>query len=94
MTDAVPGPAHELPLLVGAAGGIPEELLLVGAPLTGRVTIRRWSAAGWGDGPTLRTEDAPALLRWIEAQQAAGRSLNQSVYTVRLWLTGQGDRLR
>jgi hypothetical protein len=81
---------RELPLLVGRGGDEPETLLLLGVPRDGRVTVRRWSAAAWDEAAEPRVEDAAALLRWVEAQASAGRSLNQSVYGVRLWLRGEG----
>ena len=84
---------RELPLLIGRGRDGTEELLLLARPEAGRVTVRRWSGAAWADAAETRADDAAALLRWIEAQAAAGRSLNQSLYAVRLWLTGAGDRI-
>jgi hypothetical protein len=89
MTDLQGEVPPELPLIVGAGQGEPERLLLIGAPEGGFVTVRRWSSADWSDGDAARVEDAPALLAWIEAQAAHGRTLNQSLYAVRLWLRGQ-----
>ena len=89
MSDDRIAPA-ELPLLVGRGAGEPETLLLLGAPADGRVTVRRWSADNWSATPTSTSDDAAELLRWIEAQAAAGRTLNQSLYDVRLWLRGIG----
>jgi hypothetical protein len=82
--------ARELPLIVGAGGGEPETLVLIGEPRAGRVSVRRWSSTAWSEGGEARDEDAAALLRWVEAQAAAGRSLNQALYAVRLWLRGEG----
>ena len=87
MTD---GP-KELPILLGARGTEPETLLLVGAPDTGgRVTVRRWTAADWSAPAPAHEEPAGGLLRWLEAQAAVGRAMNQSAYAIRLWLTGTG----
>ena len=94
MSDT-PAAPRELPLLIGRGRDQAETLLLIGAPVGGRVAVRRWSGAEWGDAPdpAPSTDDALALLAWIEAQAAAGRSLTQSLYAVRLWLTGLGDRI-
>jgi hypothetical protein len=84
----------ELPLLMGPGQGEPERLMLLGAPVNGRVVIREWSGDDWSASATSRTEDADALMRWIEAQAAAGRTLNQSLYGVRLWLRDLGTAPR
>ena len=84
----------ELPLLVGAGGGQPEELLLIGASHGDRVTVRRWSSDDWSASPDARHEDSASLLRWIEAQAASGRTMNQSLYALRLWLRGEGTAPR
>jgi hypothetical protein len=89
--DRVP---QELPLIVGAGAGEPETLVLIGAPRQGRVVLRRWSSAAWGDSAAPREEDAAAFLRWVEAQAASGRTLNQALYAVRLWLRGEGTAPR
>ena len=84
------GLPRELPLLLGAGReGAVETLLLLGAPVHGRVAMRCWSAKDWSGPPVSTTEDAARLLQWIETQAAAGRSLNQSLYGVRLWLRGE-----
>ena len=88
-----PASARELPLLIGRGRDGAEELLLLAPPRDGRVAVRRWSGAAWAEPPAVRTEDAATLLRWVEAQASAGRSLNQSLYAVRLWLTGDGNRI-
>ena len=82
-SDAAP---RELPLLVGARPGEPEVLLLIGAPVQDVVHVRRWTSDDWSASPQSLPEDAAQLLRWVEAQAARGRSLNQSLYAVRLWL--------
>jgi hypothetical protein len=89
MSDAVAPAPDELPVLIGGAGTA-EVLLLVGVPQGGRVTVRRWSGDDWSAAPALVTEDVMHLLAWIEAQAAAGRTLNQSLYGVRLWLRREG----
>lgn len=78
---------RELPLLIGHAEGEPETLLLIGAPAGGEVAVRRWTADDWS-APAAERHEAESLLRWIEAQGARGRTLNQSLYGVRLWLRG------
>ena len=86
--DETPG---ELPLLIGAGAGAAESLLLIGEPDgAGLVRVRRWSGDDWSAVAESRSERADALLRWIEAQATAGRSLNQSLYGVRLWLRHEG----
>jgi hypothetical protein len=81
---------QELPVLVGGGMGQPETLLLVRRPVRGQVELRRWSADDWSAAPASTTEGASTLLAWIEAQAKGGRTLNQSLYGVRLWLVGDG----
>ena len=87
--------AGELPLLLGAVAGAPETLLLIGTPGDdGVVHVRVWSASDWSAPPRGRAERASSLLQWIEEQSAAGRSMNQSLYALRLWLRGEGPAAR
>ncbi|HET9799222.1 MAG TPA: hypothetical protein VFP90_14580 [Gemmatimonadaceae bacterium] len=87
--------ARELPLLLGASGGAPESLLLIGAPdAEGVVHVRVWSAGDWSAPPKARAERAAAFLQWLESQSAAGRSMNQSLYALRLWLRGESTAPR
>lgn len=81
---------RELPLLMGGGHGEPETLMLVGEPRDGRVAVRRWTSDDWSASPGLRMEESAVLLQWIEAQAARGRTLNQSLYAIRLWLRGSG----
>ena len=82
---------RELPLLLGAGAGVPESLLLIGAPDdAGMVVVRRWTADDWSAVPAPHIERADAVLQWLDAQLAAGRSMNQSAYALRLWLRGEG----
>jgi hypothetical protein len=91
MTGAESGAPHELPVLLGAGAGSAEALLLVGPrDAGGMVRVRRWSGEDWSATAAGVAERADALLHWIEAQAAAGRSMNQSLYAVRLWLRGEG----
>ena len=94
MGDVADGPRatpRELPVLLGAGAGAPETLLLIGAPGDdGVVHVRVWSASDWSAPPRARAERAVSLLQWLEDQSAAGRSLNQSLYALRLWLRRQG----
>jgi hypothetical protein len=84
-------PAGELPVLLGAAADAPETLLLIGTPGDdGVVHVRVWSGSDWSAPPRGRAERATALLQWLEEQSAAGRSMNQSLYAVRLWLRREG----
>ena len=95
MSDAPTSGARELPLLIGAVPGFTEMLLLVGAPDgAGIVHVRTWSAEDWSAPPRMRAERATTLLEWLERQAAIGRSLNQSLYAVRLWLRGEGSASR
>ena len=85
------GAPREMPLLLGPGGGAPETLLLIGAPGPDDVLhVRVWSANDWSAPPKVRAERAGAFLRWLEVQSAAGRSMNQSLYALRLWLRGEG----
>ena len=93
--DAAGGAAGELPVLIGGAANAPETLLLIGTPGDdGVVHVRVWSASDWSAPPRSRAERATALLQWIEEQSAAGRSINQSLYAVRLWLRREGNPAR
>jgi hypothetical protein len=95
MTSTGSQPARELPLLLGAGAGVPESLLLIGAPdSAGMVVVRRWTADDWSAVPAPQTERADSVLQWLDAQLAAGRSMNQSGYTLRLWLRGEGTAAR
>jgi hypothetical protein len=88
-------PARELPVLLGAVTDAPETLLLIGVPGDdGVVHVRVWSASDWSAPPRGRAERASALLQWLEEQSAAGRSLNQSLYALRLWLRREGNPAR
>ncbi len=92
MSDSAP--AREMPLLLGRKGDLSETLLLIGVPdAAGIVHVRGWSADDWRAPPGARAERATALLEWLERQAAAGRSMNQSLYAVRLWLLREGSAL-
>jgi hypothetical protein len=84
----------ELPVIIGSGSGSGqpsgESLLIIGRPARGRVRVREWVDGAWGDPPREREVDAEALLAEIESAQQAGRRVNQTLYTVRLWLTGAG----
>jgi hypothetical protein len=85
----------EMPVLLGAIAGAPETLLLIGVPGDdGVVHVRVWSASDWSAPPRGRAERATALLQWLEEQSAAGRSMNQSLYALRLWLRREGSHAR
>ena len=89
---ATTGSARELPLLLGPAKTAPEMLLMIGAPgADGVVHVRVWSAQDWSAPPRARAERATAFLQWLEDQGAAGFSMNQSLYALRLWLRGEGQ---
>ncbi len=86
---------RELPLLIGPGRGTPESLMLLGAPDAGGVVhVRTWNADDWGAPPRASAERADTLLKWLELQEQAGRTMNQSLYTVRLWLRGEGGANR
>lgn len=95
MTPSQSTAPRELPLLLGAGTGAAEALMLIGAPdADGVVHVRSWTADDWGAPPRTRAERAGPLLKWLEAQSSAGRSMNQSIYAVRLWLRGEGGTPR
>ena len=95
MADGGPTLTRELPLLLGPNSDAPETLLLIGAPGDdGVVHVRVWSASDWSAPPRARAERATALLQWLEEQSAAGRSMNQSLYALRLWLRREGNAAR
>jgi hypothetical protein len=81
------GASNELPVLLGGARSTPEMLMLIGAPEAGGVVhVRSWTSEDWSATPVTRAERASALLEWIEREVARGRTINQSLYSVRLWL--------
>ena len=85
----------ELPLLMGGGDGEPERLMLLGTPdAQGMVRMRVWTSDDWSAAVRTRGERKDALLEWIESQVKAGRTLNQSLHTVRQWLRGQGTATR
>jgi hypothetical protein len=87
--------ARELPLLIGAGPGMPETLMLLGAPdAAGVVHLRTWTADDWGAPPRASAERADTLLKWLEVQERTGRTMNQSAHVVRLWLRGEGGTAR
>ena len=91
MADGTAKTPRELPVLLGAGAGAPETLLLIGVPGDdGVVHVRVWSASDWSAPPRARAERATSLLQWLEDQSAAGRSMNQSLYALRLWLRREG----
>ncbi|MES2177609.1 MAG: hypothetical protein V4550_07055 [Gemmatimonadota bacterium] len=95
MSDSTSSAPRELPLLVGAIPGVAEQLLLLGVPDdAGVVHVRSWSAEDWSAPPRTRAERASSLLEWFEQQAALGRSINQSLYAVRLWLRREGNTPR
>jgi hypothetical protein len=86
---------REMPLLLGPSGTAPEMLLLIGVPGEDEVLhVRVWNANDWSAPPKVRAERAGAFLKWLESQSAAGRSMNQSLYALRLWLRREGPAAR
>lgn len=95
MPDGASSSTRELPLLLGAIGASHETLMLVGAPdAAGVVHVRSWSAEDWSSPPRASAERASVLLQWLETQVKSGRTMNQSLYGVRLWLRGEGSTPR
>ncbi|MEO8560859.1 MAG: hypothetical protein ABI601_02215 [bacterium] len=97
MRDAVgtTSAPREMPLLMGPGAGAPEMLLLIGVPGDDEVLhVRVWNANDWSAPPKVRAERAAAFLEWLESQSAAGRSMNQSLYALRLWLRREGSAAR
>jgi len=81
--------------LLGRHGDQAETLLLIGVPdSTGIVHVRGWSAEDWSAPPGARAERSVSLLEWLERQVSSGRTMNQSLYAVRLWLRGEGVATR
>ena len=95
MSVADSSAARELPLLIGPGRGTAESLMLLGAPdASGVVHVRTWTADDWGSPPRTSAERADTLLRWLDVQRQAGRTMNQSLTTIRLWLRGEGGTTR
>ena len=88
MTEAT---SREMPLLLGRLDDSAESLLLVGVPDSGGVVhVRGWSADDWSAAPRVSAERASTLLEWLEHEAEKGRSMNQSLYALRLWLRREG----
>ena len=86
---------RELPLLLGPSASSAESLVLLGMPDSGGVVhVRIWSADNWSAPPRTRAERASALLEWLERETSGGRTMNQSLTAVRLWLRGEGSAPR
>jgi hypothetical protein len=95
MTASDSTSTRELPLLIGSGPGTSEALMLLGAPdAQGVVHVRTWTADDWSAAPRSSAERADTLLKWLEVQERLGRTMNQSLYTVRLWLRGEGGAPR
>jgi hypothetical protein len=93
MTGGTSSTPREMPLLIGPGTGTSELLILLGVPDPGGVVhVRSWTADDWSAPPRVRAERAETLLQWLESQVQAGRTMNQSLYAVRLWLRGEGQR--
>ena len=91
MADGTRATPREMPVLLGEGAGAPETLLLIGVHGDdGVVHVRVWSASDWSAPPRSRAERAASLLQWLEDQSAAGRTMNQSLYALRLWLRREG----
>jgi hypothetical protein len=77
-----------LTLLIGAAPGSPERLLLIGRPRDGIVRVREWTS------DTLNTEgddydiEIDEMLGQIEQAYKAHLTMNQEIYKLRRWLEG------
>jgi hypothetical protein len=65
--------------------------MLLGTPdAQGVVHVRTWTGDDWSAAPRSSAERAVTLLKWLEVQERVGRRMNQSLYTLRLWLRGEG----
>lgn len=81
--------AETLQLLIGAAHGAREELMMIERPARdGRTRVRHWSSGDWSAAPTSSERRADDLLAEIERAVRAGRSLNVEMAVVRRWLGG------
>jgi hypothetical protein len=77
----------ELPVLIGPGEGEPETLMLISSPdASGAVTTRTWSAADWSAVPAACKARADALFQRLESASKHGRTMNQSITQIRLWL--------
>ncbi|MFL5608857.1 MAG: hypothetical protein ACJ8AD_20540 [Gemmatimonadaceae bacterium] len=95
MTEGASSTSREMPILLGPGTGTSEMLILLGArDESGVVHVRSWTADDWSSPPRVRAERAETLLQWLESQVQSGRTMNQSLYAVRLWLRGEGERAR
>lgn len=84
-----------MPLLLGGLPGVAETLMLISIPDTsGVVHVRRWTADDWSATPQVIAERAAVLLAALEKESARGRTMNQSLYSLRLWLRGEGSGAR
>ena len=82
----------ELPILLGG-GGAAEVLILVTPPDTsGTVWTHTWSGADWSAPALVRERPAAELLSELEHEVRSGRTMNQELYRVRLFLGRMGNR--
>ena len=84
--DPFPDAGIELPILLGGSVSEPERLLLLSRPSRGTVRLREWTSADWAASPTERDAGVEAFFVELEQAVREGRSLNQSLHAVRLWL--------
>jgi hypothetical protein len=78
-----------LTVRIGGKPGLPERLLRISRPAGGRVVTREWTSDSWNTAGEERERSAAELLAQIEAAFAAGHSVSEEMYGLRLWLTGQ-----
>jgi hypothetical protein len=77
----------ELPVLIGPGQGEPETLILISTPNDGgEVKTRSWTAADWSAVPKAGATPAAALYQRLESASKHGRTMNQSLTQLRLWL--------
>jgi hypothetical protein len=55
------------------------------------VHVRRWTSEDWSASPQVIAERALVLLAALEKEAEKGRAMNQSLYSLRLWLRGEGS---
>lgn len=80
--------AHEpsLTIQVGGGDGEPERLLIVGRPSGGRVAVREWVGAGFGDPPLEREMETRELLAQIERAISQRRKVSEELHRIRDWM--------
>jgi len=83
-----PGP-DELGVLVGAGGGEPERLLMLGKPAGGRVHVREWSTHNWSGLPDEHDAAVADVMARFQRAYDARRRMSAGLGQIRAWLDGR-----